>query len=689
MMRRLFLAPLAGLFFLMAMASPALALTLDDVKQMVSVGVPDNIIVSTVGNSEEVFNLTPEQIIDLKGAGVSDKVIEALQATAGSQSRTTETREEEPRRRGDDEDGSASSRGDDDEDRSSRRSSRDEDDDGYSRRSSRDDDDEGSSRRRSSRDDDDEGSSRRRSSRDDDEGSSRRRSSRDDDEGSSRRRSSRSSRKKSSSKVKKTPKEIKELIGRYKDKKYLGASLGFYRILDEGKYPEQDHKSQYYLADSLYKLGLLHSAQVYFQKVVKAGPDTGSYFSNALLRLVTIADKTKDPIYLIKTIHKIDADDYPGKVKDDLYYYAGVADFERQDYKAAKRSFARLSKSSTHYYKARYYIGVIQNEQNKKAAAAKTFQSVLKGDFIGDPDEISSVKQLAMINIARIYYAAERFPRAADLYENIGKSARGGEYWGTALYESAWAYFMSENKEHKALGHLLTLSSPFFERDFVPDAMILEALTYYRICEFKKVEGLLDDFKGKYAPMQEAITGMLPEDASDLNAARDLYVDLYGRKSKKYRKLPVAIFSRIESDRSFAGPHNRVLQIQNELNRIKAMKSQWREAEIGKGLTKQLASQAKAYKKFAGAALANKLGSLKDQIADLMGQEALLRFEMVSGEYRTYLEKFRNPETAETEEGVEFDFATNPDLIYWPFNGEFWQDELGYYERVEPGACTE
>ena len=681
MYRRLLLAPLVALL-LAIMTSPALALTLDDVKQMVSVGVPDNIIVSTVANSEEVFNLGAEQIIELKTAGVSDKVLEALQATAGSKARTTETREsdDEPRGRGDKDDGAASSRG-----------SSDDDDDGYSRRSRSSEDDDGSSR--SSEDDD--GSSRRRSrsSEDDDDGSSRRRSrsSEDDDDGSSRRRSrsSRSSRSDSKSKVKKTPKKIKELIGRYKDKKYLGASLGFYRVLEEGKYPEQDHKSQYYLADSLYKLGLLHSAQVYFQKVVKAGPDTGSYFSNSLLRLVAIADKTKDPIYLIRTIHKIDADDYPGKVKDDLYYYAGVADFERQDFKAAKRSFARLGKSSTHYYKARYYVGVIQNTQNKKAAAAKTFSSILKGEYIGDPAEISAVKQLAMINIARIYYAAERFPRAADLYENIGKSVRGGEYWGTALYESAWAYFMSENREHKALGHLLTLSSPFFERDFIPDATILEALTYYRICEFQEVQVLLDQFKDTYGPIQTAITKMLPEDASDLNAARDLYVDLYGNKSRQYRKLPLAVFARLEADRSFAGPHNRVLQIQTELSRIRAMKPQWRDAEIGKGLVKQLKSQSKAYKKFAGAALANKLGSLKDHIADLMGQEALLRFEMVSGEYRTYLEKFRNPETAETEEGVEFDFATNPDVIYWPFNGEFWEDELGYYERIEPGACTE
>ncbi len=40
-------------------------------------------------------------------------------------------------------------------------------------------------------------------------------------------------------------------------------------------------------------------------------------------------------------------------------------------------------------------------------------------------------------------------------------------------------------------------------------------------------------------------------------------------------------------------------------------------------------------------------------------------------------------------EGIEFDFATNPEVIYWPFNNEYWEDELGYYERVEPGDCKE
>ena len=32
------------------------------------------------------------------------------------------------------------------------------------------------------------------------------------------------------------------------------------------------------------------------------------------------------------------------------------------------------------------------------------------------------------------------------------------------------------------------------------------------------------------------------------------------------------------------------------------------------------------------------------------------------------------------------DFATDIENIYWPFNGEFWDDELGYYEYAEAGC---
>ena len=174
-----------------------------------------------------------------------------------------------------------------------------------------------------------------------------------------------------------------------------------------------------------------------------------------------------------------------------------------------------------------------------------------------------------------------------------------------------------------------------------------------------------------------------------MSTLEDLYQSLYSSRSKKFRKLPPAVYGQVEANRRFGGPHSRVIQIQKELLRISQQKPQWRNSEVGKDLVTLLKKQKKIYMRIAGVALANELGAIRDQLADLMGQEALIRFEVVSGEYRKYQSRFRNPEAANIEEGIEFDFATNPDKAYWPFNDEYWEDELGYYERDEEGDCKE
>ncbi|HCP44697.1 MAG TPA: hypothetical protein DIU15_01485 [Deltaproteobacteria bacterium] len=653
MIRRLLLVALLAFSSATLLPAAAQALTLDDVKEMASVGVPDNIIVATVNNSEAVFNLTAQQIIELKSLGISDAVIEALQGTSGNVTRTAPPPrdDEQPRRRDQEleEDRPQERRRQLDDDRM-------RDDDEPRRRRQTDEEEDSILRRRRGGDVDDRDDDRRR---------------RDDV---------------STSRVQRTPKEIKSAIANYKEKKYLTASLKLYRLLESQKYPEHEAKINYYLGASLNKNGLLHSAQYYFQKVVKEGPSSGTFFSGALAKMVEISDKTKDPIYLIRTIGKIHPDDYPGKVKDDLYYYQGVRDFEKNDFNRAKRNFAKLGRSSTHFVQARYFLGTIYAQQKRESKAYKVFGDIVNRDFRGDPEEIAAVKQLSIINMARINYAGENYTQAAKIYDYL---LRLTKHWPTATYEEAWAHFMAEGKEAQALGNLLTLSSPFFRSVWLPEATILEALTFYRICEYETVEDILNGFRANYEPLQTTIEEMLLPYTEGEKPLEKLYESLYSADSRDFRKLPPALYRRVESDRRFGGPHNRVIQIQKELERIKGQKATWRNSEVGKALVELLKQQKRIYMRIAGRNLGVELGKVRDQLGELMGQEALIRFEVVSGEYRKYESRFRNPEAADVQEGIEFDYATNPEVAYWPFNDEFWEDELGYYVRDAKGDCKE
>jgi hypothetical protein len=46
-----------------------------------------------------------------------------------------------------------------------------------------------------------------------------------------------------------------------------------------------------------------------------------------------------------------------------------------------------------------------------------------------------------------------------------------------------------------------------------------------------------------------------------------------------------------------------------------------------------------------------------------------------------------NTRLSEALKQVDLDFATAATYIYWPFNGEFWSDELGYYHYTERSSC--
>jgi hypothetical protein len=57
---------------------PASQLTIDQIVQMVTAKLPDDIIIMTIRNSTSKFDLTPEALIKLKTNGVSDAVIRAM-----------------------------------------------------------------------------------------------------------------------------------------------------------------------------------------------------------------------------------------------------------------------------------------------------------------------------------------------------------------------------------------------------------------------------------------------------------------------------------------------------------------------------------------------------------------------------------------------------------------------------------
>ena len=484
----------------------------------------------------------------------------------------------------------------------------------------------------------------------------------------------------------KSPKAIDELIKLYRAKKVLTASKGLYELLQDNTYPDQAAKVSYYLAKSLYDMGMYHGSEHYFMQVVRKGAKN-PYFKYALPKLVAIAELTGDDTELLRVVQKIPVDSFPRGAQSHLYYLLGRELYDDEKLAEAAKYFGQVSSKDELGLKAKYYEGVINNQRGKLKSAVKSFTEVYKSDVAPTDErqavEIEDLKDLALMNIARIYYTTQNFDNADSFYALVD---RDSTFWPESLYERAYTNFM-RNDLNLTLGLLLTIRSPYFaDGEFLPKATILRSLTLFNLCKNTEVANTLRGFENDYRLIRNEMREKVAKYDSDegRKIADQLYDEYFGESTGE-TVMPKSVFVMIAKNRDFADLVNHLDLLGSETTILDAQKEVWK-STIGEDLRKTMADDRVRYKRRAGLILLREFQRNIREINDLLTQSELIRFEVVDAQRLDYEYKMQNLEV-ESLESRKVDFATSRNIIYWPFNGEFWQDELGYYRYTEEPTC--
>jgi len=611
---------------LLVLASPAHALTCDEVMNMVNVNVPESIVVQTIEGSGDKF--TAEFVRCLTNEGAPDAVVAAVkkQIAHDSGPKDEEPAEAEPEAKP--------------------KTKSDERRDSFEK-----DTEIGSTKVKKGRALEDKAES----------GAA--------DEG-------------------RDPQKLEDAIQQYKSKKPLSASLALHDLLKDNTFPDKETKILYYMGMSLYDLKMYHSAQYYFIEVLKKG--TGNqYFKYALPKLVAIYKLTGDVSDLAKVVSKISPDDYPKSAKNPLYYLHGVQLFEDNNLSEAKKALQQVSESSDYYIQATYLIGVIDNKQGLLKSAVKAFGEVARAQAeaptLQEAQKLDRLRELSVLNIARIYYSLQQYEAAQENYRLVPRSS---VYWPEAQFEEAWTAFMLTDLNY-TLGEILTVNSPYYaDVEFIPETTVLRALTYFQLCELDDAERTLMDFEATYSPIHQELKDVIKTYSTD--EGKELADQAYEKyfEGKGETVLPKPLFARMLRDQELSGLVEHLALLDQEEQLIASQKSQWKSA-VGEDLTKVIADSRERLKKRAGRSLLRNMYEVTKQLGDLIGQSQIIRFEVTDARRADYGRKLQNIDLKETSRGQDTDFATSPKFIYWPFNGEFWKDELGWYYYTEQPKCEE
>lgn len=352
----------------------------------------------------------------------------------------------------------------------------------------------------------------------------------------------------------------------------------------------------------------------------------------------------------------------------------------------ARALILQIDEKSKFYPRAKYLEGIIFYKEENFQAAVDAFKKVVqilhpkKGQFRDD-----RLREMSFFQLARTHYAHKQFRYALFYYDHIGRDSEG---WLEALFEKSWANFRLGDFK-KALGNLITLDSPFFADEYFPESLILKAVTYFENCRYPESNQIVADFKKRYEPLFKEIDNLLKKAQAPDAYYRQLLAIQQAPPSGESGKLLKRILNLALSDKDLKVLNASVLEIDRELSRIAKAKEAFTRSKLAERLTLLLKQRKEDLMKQAGLLTQKRLESERKALAELLSMGARITLENTTAE-KNMLEATRlDPNSRSNVALIEYDWtpATDDEKLYWPYDGEYWRDELGTYEYTLTYGC--
>lgn len=447
------------------------------------------------------------------------------------------------------------------------------------------------------------------------------------------------------------------------------AARGFYQVEENGTQPENRFKAEYYLAQSLHKLGLGFSAFFYYGQIIKAGP-AHPYYAKAVEGAVAVTEEYDDEVLGPNVLNKAYNDQFgrlPPEVLSRINYYVALLGYRAGKYDEAEQFLRGVPPESSAYPQAQYLEGLLQQRKDPQQAL-QTFRGILA--MARTPGDLAELTELAM---GRTFYGLGRFAEASAAYDLLPRFSR---HWDEALFEGAYAD-LQNGEPGLALGKLHSLHSPHLGGEFAPESLNLTAIIFHERCLYPQVREAIADFNRIYVPMKDDLRRVLEA---------NLPVEEYWQMLQPGdTRLPVPVQHHLQKNERVDSMVGYIGRLDAEAERLQKDAPLAQDA-LGNDLRDLIGKQRALMTQVAGKFIKGRLVDMAHLVEVLDGDKEIIGFETTKGE-KAMLE-----ENYDVRARLEAQPLYRPPMPptgheYWSFDGEYWPDEIGYYEYTIKNAC--
>jgi len=492
----------------------------------------------------------------------------------------------------------------------------------------------------------------------------------------------------------------------YQDDRHQEASVQLQRIV-EGETPDtpgNQQKAQFFLGKSLYHLGYYQSALAIFDEISQQG--TGHlFFEQSLQWLAQLASQLPEPAGIIEKVGRYDLSQIEqfnngeGKaIYAQLLYLLGRSKYAQGEFEQAIELFDKVPSNSKSYVQASMFKGISYVRMRQARPAIQAFRSIVEALESGDleTDEQDRVHDLAWLSLARVYYTAankvdqesgERevdgrlLGAAVDAWSRVDP---GSEYWLDALFEGSFAFFLADEFS-RAMGNIHTVFSPYFENSYYPEALVLKSVIFFYNCQMENASAMVTKFHERYDPVQTELQAKLAEFKDNESFYKFLTKVRDGEETRLSPAIR-GIVSTALSDRTVLRHLEYVKQLEAEEAKLKAEPMAFKSSGVGARILQDAALAKSFAVEQTGDLARGRYTRLVSELQDFMNQIDAVDLEVATyerGELTAALEGDGAPPANATGGKVEVD----EEHQVWPFDGEYWRDELGFYRQQVTSQC--
>ncbi len=447
-------------------------------------------------------------------------------------------------------------------------------------------------------------------------------------------------------------------------------------------------------ARALEKLDLSLLALLHWQKVLESGQ--AEYAAEAFHRASRLAARVHNDDSLRLGMATLDPGTLPDPAdRSHAFYLKGVQLDAEDRLTDAVAMLAQVPAGEPDYIRARLLMATVLTRMRQRTVAIATLQdlSISAQDRLAADDATS---QLVQLTLARSLYGAGQVDEAIDIYQAF---PRRSPAWLAVQSELAWAWYRKYAEQDdwtaldNAIGTVHTLVSPFFRDRYLPEPELLGAQLLYHLCRFVDGGRAVSAFLDRYTPVRDglkaALSGECVEPGATLRVVLGWRAFSRGDGERPETRVPEPILQ-VERDRPSLAELERHLAHLATEREVLASRFGSGAGVISTRLSVMLDRHEQAIRSAYDRSLRGELQTTLWDLNQLMRQAQLIRLSMTSAEKTLYEAAAAGAVPVEPpsrrRRKARWPIATRQ---VWPFEGEYWADELGYYQSRAVPLCPD